>query len=364
MRTADLPVAVIGAGPVGLAAAAHLITRNIPVKLYETGDTIAANLRDWGHVRLFSPWSFNVDQAAKAILKRHGWQEPHSDGLPTGSDLYEAYLRPLADTPEMQAVIETKATVKAISRQGIGKVVTRGREERPFSLVVQNGTTRGDYARAIIDASGTWQNPNPLGASGLQAIGEPEAVDFIAYGIPDVLGAHRAAYAGKRVGVIGGGHSAANALLDLARLAETDSRVQLTWVVRSTNLARVFGGGDADQLPARGKLGTDLKSLLECGRFNLVTGFAADQVDITTASLTLRTDCRWRASARPFDRIIVATGQRPDLAMTRELRLDLDPWLESQRPSAPRLIPTCIRAAVSPRTATMSLHTQNPDISR
>ena len=144
----------------------------------------------------------------------------------------------------------------------IGKIVTRGREERPFSLLVQDGTTRVDHARAIIDASGTWQNPNPLGASGLQAIGEAEAADFIAYGIPDVLGADRATYAGKRVLVIGGGHSAANVLIDLARLAETDSRVQLTWVVRGTNLARVFGGGDADQLPARGKLGSDLKSLL------------------------------------------------------------------------------------------------------
>src|SRR5207344_2956533 len=123
MSTADLPVAVIGGGPVGLAAAAHLITRNIPVKLYESGDTIAANVRDWGHVRLFSPWSFNTDQAAKAILKRHGWQEPRGDGMPTGGDLYEAYLRPLADTPEMRAVIDTKTAVKAISRQGIGKVV-------------------------------------------------------------------------------------------------------------------------------------------------------------------------------------------------------------------------------------------------
>ena len=279
MKALNPPVAVIGAGPVGLAAAAHLIARNIPVKVYEAGETIAANVRDWGHVRLFSPWSFNIDQAAKAILKAHGWNEPPGNGLPTGSDLYEAYLRPLADTPELRAVIETKTTVKAISRQGIGKMVTRGREDRPFSLVVQNGTTRVDHARAIIDASGTWQNPNPLGASGLQALGEAEAADFIAYGIPDVLGASRATYAGKHVLVIGGGHSAANVLIDLARLAETDSRVQLTWVVRGTNLARVFGGSDGDQLPARGKLGSDLKSLLECGRLELVSGFSADHVD-------------------------------------------------------------------------------------
>jgi thioredoxin reductase len=340
MKTTALPVAVIGAGPVGLAAAAHLIIRNIPVKLYETGNTIAANVRDWGHVRLFSPWSLNTDEAAKTILRWHGWQEPRRDGLPTGSDLYEAYLRPLAETPEMQAVIETKATVKAISRQGIGKIVTRGREARPFSLVVQNGAIRVDQAHAIIDASGTWQSPNPLGASGLQAIGEAEAGDFIAYGIPDVLGAERATYAGKRVLVIGGGHSAANALLDLARLAETDNWVQLAWAVRSTNLARVFGGGDADRLPARGKLGSDLKSLLDCGRLKLVTGFSVDRVDTHNGVITVagRTAIGG-TKLGPFDRIIAATGQRPDLAMTRELRLDLDPWLECPKVLGPSIDP-------------------------
>ena len=242
--------------------------------------------------------------------------------------------------PRYGAVIETNATVKTISREGISKITTRGREKAPFSLVVQNGSTRVDRASAVIDASGTWQNQNPLGASGLQAIGEPAAVDFIAYGIPDALGAHRATYAGKRVAVIGGGHSAANALLDLARLAETDSRVQLTWVVRSTNLARVFGGGDADQLPARGKLGTDLKSLLECGRFKLVTGFAADRVDTHNGVVTVAGRTADGATKLgPFDRIIVATGQRPDLALTRELRLDLDPWLECPKALGPLIDP-------------------------
>jgi cation diffusion facilitator CzcD-associated flavoprotein CzcO len=229
MSPPNFSVAIIGAGPVGLAAAAHLIIRQIPVKVYEAGDTIAANVRDWGHVRLFSPWSFNTDQAAKAILKQHGWQEPPGDALPTGSDLYEAYLRPLADTPEMRAVIETSATVRAISREGVNKVTTRRRENSPFSLVVQNGSIRVDRASAIIDASGTWQNQNPLGASGLQAIGEAAASGCIAYGIPDVLGADRATYAGKRVLVVGGGHSAANGLLDLAQLADADGRIQLIW---------------------------------------------------------------------------------------------------------------------------------------
>jgi thioredoxin reductase len=340
MSENDLPVAVIGAGPVGLAAAAHLIARKVPVKVYEASDAVAANVRDWGHVRLFSPWSLNADHAAKVLLKRHGWQEPRGDGLPTGRDLYDAYLRPLADTPEMRAVIETKATVKGISRHGMGKVVTRGREERPFSLVVQNSATRVDHARAIIDASGTWQNPNPLGASGLAAIGESDAADFISYGIPDVLGTDRAIYAGKRVLVIGGGHSAANVLLDLARLAEADRRVQLTWAVRSQNLTRVFGGADADRLPARGKLGNDLKLLSDSGRLRLVTGFSADGVRNDRGAVTVVGWVpRGAAELGPFDRIIVATGQRPDLAMTRELRLDLDPWLECPKVLGPAIDP-------------------------
>ena len=339
MKT-DLPVAVIGAGPVGLAATAHLIARNIPVRLYESGDTVAANVRDWSHVRLFSPWSLNIDHAAKAILKRHGWQEPRGDGMPTGGDLYEAYLRPLAETPELRAVIETKTTVKAISRQGIGKVVTTGREDRPFSLIVQNGATRVDQARAIIDASGTWQNPNPLGASGLPAVGEAAAADLIAYGIPDVLGTHRASYVGKRILVIGGGHSAANALLDLARLAEADRQIELTWALRATDLTRLFGGGAADRLAARGKLGSDLKSLSQSSRLKLITGFSADRVSVTNdAVIVSGSTVSGGAELGPFDRIIVATGQRPDLDMTRELRLDLDPWLECPKALGPAIDP-------------------------
>jgi thioredoxin reductase len=340
MSPPNFTAAVIGAGPVGLAAAAHLITRNIPVKVYEAADTIAANVRDWGHVRLFSPRTFNIDQAAKAILKQHGWQEPLGDALPTGGDLYEAYLRPLANTPEMRAVIETNATVQAISREGMSKVTTRRREQAPFSLVVQNGSTRVDRASAVIDASGTWQNRNPLGASGLKAIGEAAASAFVEYGIPDVLGAHHAKYVGKRLLVIGSGHSAANVLLDLAQLPDRDGPIQVTWAIRGTNLMRIFGGGVADQLPARGKLGSDLKSLVERRRLELVAGFAADRVDVRNGAITVTGRTADGATTLgPFDRIIVATGQRPDLAMTRELRLELDPWLECPKALGPSIDP-------------------------
>jgi 2-polyprenyl-6-methoxyphenol hydroxylase-like FAD-dependent oxidoreductase len=93
------PVAVIGAGPVGLAAAAHLIARGLPAKLYEAGASVGANVRDWSHIHLFSPWGYNVDDAAKALLERHGWKAPCADSFPTGADLYERYLKPLSETP-------------------------------------------------------------------------------------------------------------------------------------------------------------------------------------------------------------------------------------------------------------------------
>jgi hypothetical protein len=340
-RPSVLPVAVIGAGPVGLAAAAHLVTRGVPVKLYEAGETAAAHVRSWGHVRMFSPWRFNTDEAATALLREHGWQSPPDDALPTGHDLYDAYLHPLSQTPALHDVLETGARVRTVSRRGIDKVVTASRADHPFTLSVEaGGRTRIELARAVIDASGTWANPSPLGASGTPAAGENTFADRIAYGIPDVLGGARAHYAGKRVLVIGGGHSAANSLLDLARLADTDARMRLIWAVRSKSLSRVFGGGAADALPARGKLGSDLKTLIEGGRLHLVSGFRAQCVEERGDGLVvIGHDGSPGLPLEPVDRIIVATGLRPDLAMTRELRVDYDPWLESPRALGPMIDP-------------------------
>lgn len=333
-----LPVAVIGAGPVGLAAAAHLIRRGLPVKIYEAGATVAANVRDWGHVRLFSPWEYNTDTAARALLQAHGWQEPPAKAMPTGSDLYEAYLKPLAETPEMAAVIETGATVKAITRQGADKVLSRGRETKPFVLAVSsgNGTIRRDLARAVIDASGTWTAPNPLGAGGILAEGEGENANRIAYGIPDVLGRDRAIYEGRTTLVVGAGHSAANVLLDLAKLADRNPATSILWATRGENLMRVYGGGRADWLPARGELGSSLKALVDSGRVTLVAGFSATRVRTVGDQVMVESGTR---ELGPVDRIVVSTGQRPDLNLTRELRLDLDPWLESSKALGPLIDP-------------------------
>ena len=179
-------------------------------------------MRDWGHVRVFTPWRYCVDLASMTLLNRHGWRLPAAEHCPTGAELVSNYLEPLAATPELAAIIETNARVTAISRQGVDKVVSHGREARPFVLAVASKDgVRRDLASAVIDASGTWTTPNPLGASGLPAMGEAEFADRIAYGIPDILGRDRHIYAGRKTLVVGSGHSAANALLELAHLAES-----------------------------------------------------------------------------------------------------------------------------------------------
>ncbi|MGE0280508.1 MAG: NAD(P)-binding protein [Rhizobiaceae bacterium] len=336
-----LPVAIIGGGPVGLAATAHLVARGLPVKLYEAGSQVGANIRDWGHVRVFTPWRYCVDAASVALLGRQGWKMPPADTFPKGGDLVRDYLEPLAATPELGAVIETDARVTAISRLGIDKVVSRAREEQPFVLAVRTDKgTRRDLARAVIDASGTWATPNPLGASGLLADGETAFADRIAYGIPDVLGRHRDIHAGRTTLVVGAGHSAANVLLDLVRLAQTDPATKAIWATRSTNLIRIYGGGDADQLPARGELGADTRDLVESGHLPLIAGFAI--LAIREEGGRLMIDGETAEGPRtigPVDRIVAATGQRPDLSLTRELRLDLDPWLESTKALGPLIDP-------------------------
>jgi len=341
VHSIPLPVAIIGAGPVGLAAAAHLARRGLSFRIYEAGDTVAANLRDWGHVRVFTPWRHCVDDAAADLLGAGGWTMPDPTVFPTAAEIVARYLEPLAAVPEIASALETGARVIALTREGLDKMVTRGRDERPFALRIATAAgERTDLARAVIDASGTWATPNPLGADGLPAEGERHHGDRIAYGIPDVAGRDRALYAGRHTLVVGAGHSAANVLLDLARLADDEPGTTAIWATRGTDLARVYGGGAADQLPARGELGAEVRDLVESGRVTLVTGFAAAAVRTDGSGLVV--EGRGAGGTRrlgPVDRIVVATGQRPDFAFARELRLELDPWLESTRALGPLIDP-------------------------
>jgi glycine/D-amino acid oxidase-like deaminating enzyme len=330
-----LPVAVIGAGPVGLAAAAHLLDRGLTPIVFEAGPTVGASIRAWGHVRVFSPWAFDVDPIAVALLERSGWSMPDAAGYPTGDEIVDRYLVPLATTAEIAPRLRLNAKVLGVARAGIDKLKDTGRDEAPFELLVaEDGVERRHLASAVIDASGTWTHPNPLGA-GLPASGEAALADRIAYGIPDVLGAHRARYAGKRAVVVGSGHSAFNAILDLVALRESEPATQIVWAIRGGAPGRKYGGGGADQLPARGALGATVRGLVEDGSVALAAGFQTRAVQTRDGSLVLSDGEREIVA----DKVIAATGFRPDLEMLRELRLDLDDRVEATRALAPLIDP-------------------------
>ncbi|MFE5028668.1 NAD(P)-binding domain-containing protein [Streptomyces sp. NPDC056656] len=338
MSEQQFPVVVIGAGPAGLAAAAHLSERGIGHLVLESGPAAACAVREWSHVRLFSTWGELVDPAAEKLLAPTGWTKPDAATYPTGGDWADKYLQPLADALGEQ--VRYQATVTGVSRAGRDRIVDAGRESQPF--VVHFTSPAGEervFARAVIDASGTWTTPSPAGASGLPALGEKAAADRISYRIPDLknLAVH-ARYAGKRTAVIGSGASAFTALASLADLATDETGTHALWILRRGISGSTFGGGTADQLPARGALGLAAKAAVDNGYADAVTGFRTDAVerDADGRLILIGEDGR---RLDPVDEVIVLTGLRPDLSFLSELRLGLDERLQAPLELAPLIDP-------------------------
>ncbi len=338
---ADLPVVVIGAGPVGLAAAAHLLEQGLEPLVLEAGDEIASAVRAWGHVRLFSPWEYDVDAAAARLLERTDWEPPAADDLPTGAELVADYLAPLAATAELVPRIRTGTRVVAVSRAGVDKTRSLGRAGRPYLVRTLHDEAVVDVtARGVIDTSGTWGQPNPLGGAGLPAVGEETAQRWLAGPLPDVLGRDRARFAGRHTLVVGMGHSAATTLLALTRLQAQEPGTGISWAIRGRSPARLYGGGDSDGLPARGLLGSDLKAAVVSGAITLHREVTVAELVPDGDRLTVRGTGRDGAVLDlTVDVLAAATGFRPDLGMLREVRLDLDPGLEAPSRLAPLIDP-------------------------
>jgi thioredoxin reductase len=360
LRDMNLPVVIIGAGPVGLAAAAHLLARGETPLVLEAGAAVGGSIRQWQHVRFFSPWKYTVDAASVALLEPTGWTMPDPEDAPTGADIVERYLEPLAALPQIAPHIRLGARVTAIARRGHDKMKTPGRQDAPFVVRIQcpDGGEEQILARAIIDASGTWSMPNPLGADGLPALGEAAAASQIFYGIPDVLGHDRARYAGKRVVVVGSGHSAFNALLELATLAEHAPGTEIIWAVRRQQVGQLFGGEQADTLPERGRLGTRTRELVDNGTVHY-TSLRIAEIRRTIVGLQLIGEDG--ATVAPVDEIVCATGFRPDLALTRELRLDLDAAVEAPSALAPLIDPNVHSCGSVPPHGAEQLKHPEPD---
>ncbi|WP_326648150.1 NAD(P)-binding domain-containing protein [Streptomyces sp. NBC_01750] len=336
--TTALPTVVIGAGPIGLAAAAHLVERGIEPLVLEAGDGAGSAVREWSHVRLFSTWAELVDPAAEKLLAPTGWTAPDGATYPTGGDWAAQYLQPLADT--LGDAVRFGARVTGVSRLGRDRVVDVDRDQQPLTVHILNtdGTEERITAGAVIDASGTWSTPSPIGGDGLPALGERTASDRISYRVPDLKDpAVRARYEGRRTAVIGSGASAFTALAYLADLAKDTPGTHAVWVLRRGIGGSTFGGGQADQLPARGALGLAAKAAVDDGYADAVTGFRTTAVDKSGDQLVLVAEDSRRLD--PVDEVIVLTGFRPDLSFVDELRLGLDDRLQAPVELAPLIDP-------------------------
>lgn len=333
--SAGLPVVVIGAGPVGLAAAAELAERGVEPLVLEAGASAGASVLQWGHVRLFSPWGWLIDPAAQRLLAPTGWVSPDPEAYPTGAEWVAGYLAPLAAALGVR--VQTGARVVGVTRRGRDRVVDAGRDSEP--LIVRTADGQRIAARAVIDASGTWTSPNPLGGDGLPAVGEAEVAQRVRAVIPDLTDAgQRARYAGRHVVVAGSGHSALTALAGLAALAREEPGTRISWVLRRPGFGQVFGGGEGDQLPARGALGVRASEAVEAGLVDPVFGFRTERIEqVADGTVVLISDEGRTLSG--VDEVLVLTGFRPELGWLSEVRTELDPTLQAPVRLAPLIDP-------------------------
>lgn len=339
-RLADLPIAIIGAGPIGLAAAAQLVEREIDFVILEAGERIAASVLEWGHTRLFSPWKHVVDSASRRLLEAQGWELPDPGRAPTGTELVSEYLAPLAALEPIASRLRTGVEVLGVTREGMDRTRSKARSATPFALRVRTSTGEIEdvAARAVIDASGTYRSPNSLSSNGLELIGLSEIADRVTTPLPDVLGRDRALFAGRRTTVVGAGHSAANTLLGLVELTRREPGTTVTWLIRNAQAARVSSSA-ADELADRARLAGRVDQAIADRRIAVLDGVELFRGRRAGDAVELIGRRHGEVVLHQTDVVVNATGFRPDLAMLREIRLDLDEIVEAPTRLAPLIDP-------------------------
>lgn len=351
--TQHAPLLIVGAGPIGLAAAAHAASRDLPVLVVERGSGPGDAVSRWGHVRLFSPWREVIDPVAGRLLAESGWISPDPDAYPTGAEWVDRYLRPLADLLTSCGVeIRYGTEVVGVARHGRDLLVAVDRAQVPFAVHLREASGRRitRAAAALVDASGTWSGANPLGGDGYPAIGEEEQADRILYGIPDLADpATRDRYAGRHVAVAGSGASAHNVLIALAELAREVPTTRITWLVRRPSIDQAFGGGADDELSERGALGDRARIAVQGGAITVARGFRVSEVRsdadgrLTLVAFSddpLSGDAvSTRREISGVDEVVVVTGFHPDHSWLRQVHLDLDGELGSPRALAEEIHP-------------------------
>ncbi|MDP9028631.1 MAG: NAD(P)-binding domain-containing protein [Actinomycetota bacterium] len=354
-----LPVVIIGAGPVGLAAAAELLERGIEPLVLEQGGQAGAAILEWGHIRLFSPWKHVTDPAAVRLLRSTHWEPPHPEALPTGREFVKYYLEPLAATESLRDRIRYGIHVEAVSRLGMDRTRSAGRAQAPFVIRI-SGAPDEIRARAVIDASGTFSQPNGVIASGFRPRDAHAVAPFLTHGLPDVLGTDQARFAGKHTVVVGAGHSAANTLIALARLAERAPGATVTWVIRNETPIRVYGSED-DELDGRASIGAATHDLVESGKVALLNRFLVDDVVPAEGGRVSIVGTRaGEAASMDADTVVVATGFHPELDSLREIRLGLDDVIEAPVRLAPLIDPNLHSCGTVPPHGVVELSHPEP----
>lgn len=290
-------VAVIGAGPIGLEMGLAAREAGHDVVVYEQG-RVGEHVARWDHVTLFTPWSMNTTERGRAAV--------HDDSLdaevcPTGEAFRTRYLEPLGRTLD----VRENTTVRSISRPWKRKGDELGNSSRlkaPFQLLVENGTETIEQADAVIDCTGVFGDPAPLGNGGAPVPGERHN-PRVSYGpIPvDEL-------AGQRVLLVGDGASAVTVLRDL--LAHD---VQISWITPGETVPGFVSPPD-DPLPQRRELVRIAVDALDTVQH--LPGAAIARLDGGEVTLDDGTTFE-------VDRIIACTGFRPDHQLSRELQVHL-----------------------------------------
>jgi hypothetical protein len=330
MASPELPrIAILGAGPIGLEAALYATTLGYPVQVYEKGQ-VGEHFRQWGHVRLFSPFGMNCTPLGLSALRdfRVGPRDLPGEGdCITGHEHLQTYLEPLSQTPLLQERITTGVEVHALGRRGFLKGEGPGDAERarqPFCLLCREnqGSERLDEAEVVLDCTGVYGQPRWLGDGGIPALGEREAREHITYGLEDILGEKREEYADRTILVVGAGYSAATTVCNLAALAEQHPSTWVIWLARgqATQPIRRFVN---DPLRERDQLAARANHLATRGDANVEfhPRSVVERVSRQENQFQVEARCAGKPMTWEVERIIANVGYTPDTDLYRELQV-------------------------------------------
>ena len=309
---------VIGAGPIGVAAAIGALDRGIDATVVERGE-VGASLRTWGATRFFSPLHMNVTPRMRDLL---GNEMPDGDALLTGPEYVDRVLRPLVARAPLADRVRTNRRVVAIGRRGLTRSDYAGhplRAEKPFRVMLDDDETL--EAEVVLDASGGLAVPRPMGVGGLPARGESRLPRLPIRRLGE-LHEQRDALRGKRILIVGDGHSAANAINWLAE----DGATEIVWAVRAPN-RRPCEEVANDPLPERRAIVERANALAEAPpkhvrveRRAMIESVSTNNGHVVVALTGGR--------IVETDYIAAFTGYRPDGAFLSELAIEISPVTE------------------------------------